>query len=98
MISRLIEAKPEELRLFHRRSSRYSRYKDRRRETENRIRRTQENLSRLTACVRNWSVSWHLHRQAQAAEKYKEFKAEERSSRPSCSAALADPERAGRPA
>ena len=79
MISRLIEAKPEELRLFIEEAAGISRYKDRRRETENRIRRTQENLSRLTDLREELERQLaHLHRQAQAAEKYKEFKAEER--------------------
>ena len=47
MISRLIEAKPEELRTFLEEAAGISKYKERRRETENRIRHTQENLSRL---------------------------------------------------
>ncbi len=48
MISRLIEAKPEDLRHFIEEAAGISKYKERRRETENRIRRTQENLARLT--------------------------------------------------
>lgn len=48
MISRLIEAKPEELRIYIEEAAGISKYKERRRETENRIRRTQENLERLT--------------------------------------------------
>jgi len=79
MISKLIEAKPDELRLFIEEAAGISKYKERRRETENRIRRTHENLSRLTdlrdELERQLS---HLQRQAQAAEKYKEYKAEER--------------------
>ena len=79
MISRLIEAKPEDLRLFIEEAAGISRYKDRRRETENRIRRTHENLSRLTDLREELERQLaHLHRQAQAAEKYKEYKAEER--------------------
>ena len=47
MISRLIEAKPEELRVYIEEAAGISKYKERRRETENRIKRTQENLDRL---------------------------------------------------
>ncbi|MGD8588156.1 MAG: AAA family ATPase, partial [Chromatiales bacterium] len=48
MISRLIEARPEELRVFLEEAAGISKYKERRRETENRIRHTRENLERLT--------------------------------------------------
>ncbi len=48
MISKLIEAKPEDLRNFIEEAAGISKYKERRRETENRIRRTHENLARLT--------------------------------------------------
>jgi chromosome segregation protein len=79
MISKLIESKPEELRVFLEEAAGISKYKERRRDTENRMRRTTENLERLTdlrdELERQLS---HLHRQAQAAEKYKELKAEER--------------------
>ncbi|RHW20347.1 chromosome segregation protein SMC [Pseudomonas jilinensis] len=79
MISKLIEAKPDELRLFIEEAAGISKYKERRRETENRIRRTHENLARLTDLRDELERQLaHLHRQAQAAEKYKEFKAEER--------------------
>src|SRR5207237_7455527 len=47
MISRVIEAKPEELRVFLEEAAGISKYKERRRETENRIQHTQDNLSRL---------------------------------------------------
>jgi chromosome segregation protein len=79
VVSRLIESKPEELRVFIEEAAGISRYKERRRETENRMRRTGENLERLTdlrdELQRNLS---HLDRQARAAEKYAELKAEER--------------------
>ncbi|SFM14147.1 chromosome segregation protein SMC [Halopseudomonas yangmingensis] len=79
MISRLIEAKPDELRLFIEEAAGISKYKERRRETENRIRRTHENLARLTDLREELERQLgHLQRQAQAAEKYKEYKAEER--------------------
>ncbi|MDO6745852.1 chromosome segregation protein SMC [Gilvimarinus sp. 1_MG-2023] len=80
MISRLIEAKPEELRVYIEEAAGISKYKERRRDTENRMRRTQENLERLTdirdELERQLS---RLERQAQAAEKYTEFKKQERS-------------------
>jgi chromosome segregation protein len=47
MISRLIEAKPEELRVYLEEAAGISKYKERRRETETRIRHTRENLDRL---------------------------------------------------
>ncbi|WP_439509824.1 chromosome segregation protein SMC [Marinimicrobium koreense] len=79
MISRLIEAKPEELRVYIEEAAGISKYKERRRDTENRMRRTQENLERLTdirdELERQLS---RLQRQAQAAEKYTEYKKEER--------------------
>jgi chromosome segregation protein len=79
MISRLIEARPEELRHFIEEAAGISKYKERRRETETRIRRTQENLERLTDLREELARQLErLHRQAQAAEKYQEYKAEER--------------------
>ena len=47
MISRLIEAKPEEVRVFLEEAAGISKYKERRRETSNRIKHTKENLDRL---------------------------------------------------
>ncbi|WPO31642.1 chromosome segregation protein SMC [Pseudomonas sp. BO3-4] len=79
MISKLIEAKPEELRNFIEEAAGISKYKERRRETENRIRRTQENLARLTDLREELERQLErLHRQARAAEKYREYKAQER--------------------
>ncbi len=79
MISRLIEAKPEDLRVFIEEAAGISKYKERRRETENRMRRTRENLERLTDLRDEMERQLqHLERQAKSAEKYKEFKAEER--------------------
>ncbi len=79
MISRLIESRPEDLRVFIEEAAGISKYKERRRETENRMRRTVENLDRLTdlreELERNLA---HLQRQAQAAGRYAEFKEEER--------------------
>lgn len=79
MISRLIEARPEDLRNFIEEAAGISKYKERRRETENRIRRTHENLERLTDLREELERQLErLHRQAQSAEKYQEYKAEER--------------------
>lgn len=79
MVSRLIESKPEELRVFIEEAAGISRYKERRRETENRIKRTRDNLERLTdirdELERQLS---HLQRQSVSAEKYGEFKHQER--------------------
>lgn len=79
MISKLIEAKPEELRVYIEEAAGISKYKERRRDTENRMRRTLENLERLTDIREELERQLsRLHRQAQAAEKYTEFKKEER--------------------
>jgi chromosome segregation protein len=79
MISRLIESKPEELRVFIEEAAGISKYKERRKETESRMRRTRENLERLTDLRDELERQLqHLQRQAQAAEKYTEFKAQER--------------------
>jgi chromosome segregation protein len=80
MISRLIESKPEELRIFIEEAAGISKYKERRKETESRMRRTLENLERLTDIRDELERQLqHLHRQAQSAEKYSEFKKEERT-------------------
>ncbi|MCK9502960.1 MAG: chromosome segregation protein SMC [Porticoccaceae bacterium] len=79
MISRLIEAKPDELRVFIEEAAGISKYKERRKDTESRMRRTQENLERLTDIREELGRQLQrLERQAQAAEKYAEFKKEER--------------------
>ena len=87
MISRLIESKPEELRIFIEEAAGISKYKERRRETENRMRRTLENLERLQDIRDELARQiYHLERQAQAAEKYKEFRAREREAKAQVSA------------
>lgn len=79
MISNLIEARPEDLRVFIEEAAGISKYKERRRDTENRMRRTQENLERLTDIRDELGRQLQrLERQAQAAEKYAELKREER--------------------
>ncbi len=79
MISRLIEARPEELRVFLEEAAGISKYKERRRETQNRIKHTRENLDRLNDLREEIDKQiTRLQRQAKAAEKYKEYKKEER--------------------
>lgn len=79
MISRLIEAKPDELRTFIEEAAGISRYRERRRETENRMRHTRENLARLTDIRDELDKQLdHLQRQARAAERYQVLKQEER--------------------
>ena len=79
MITRLIESKPEELRIFIEEAAGISKYKERRKETESRMRRTRENLERLTDIRDELDRQLqHLQRQAQSAEKYSQFKGEER--------------------
>lgn len=79
MISRLVEAKPEELRAFLEEAAGISKYKERRRETEHRIQHTRENLERLTDLRDELEKQLtHLQRQAKDAERYKTLKAEQR--------------------
>ncbi len=80
MISRLIESRPEELRVFIEEAAGISKYKERRKETESRMRRTLENLERLTDLRDELERQLqHLQRQAQAAEKYRALKEQERT-------------------
>ena len=79
-ISRLIEAKPEELRVYIEEAAGISKYKERRKETETRIRHTRENLERLADLREEVDKQLDkLKRQASAAEKYKELKNLERN-------------------
>jgi chromosome segregation protein len=79
MIARLVEAKPDELRVYLEEAAGISRYKDRRRETETRMWQTQDNLNRLHDLLDELSKQKrHLKRQANAAERYKRFKKTER--------------------
>lgn len=79
MVSHVVEAKPEELRVFVEEAAGISKYKERRRETENRMRHTQENLDRLNDIREELNKQLnHLKRQSTAAERYKEYKQEER--------------------
>ena len=79
MISRLIEAKPEEMRVFLEEAAGISKYKERRRETSNRIKHTKENLDRLLDVLDEVEKQIkHLDRQAKTAERYSKYKNEER--------------------
>ncbi|MEM1231870.1 MAG: chromosome segregation protein SMC, partial [Pseudomonadota bacterium] len=78
MISQLVEAKPEELRVYLEEAAGISKYKERRRETENRIKHTRENLARVTDIREELAKQLdRLERQAKAAERYTVLKAEE---------------------
>ncbi|WP_104204621.1 chromosome segregation protein SMC [Billgrantia saliphila] len=78
MISRLIEARPEELRATLEEAAGISKYKERRRETENRMRRTRENLERLEDIRDELDKQLErLKRQAEAARRYQTLKQEE---------------------
>ena len=79
MISRLVEAKPEELRAFLEEAAGISKYKERRRETEHRIQHTRENLERLKDLREEIEKQLaHLQKQAKDAERYKNLKADQR--------------------
>ena len=79
MISRLIESKPQDLRVFIEEAAGISKYKERRRETENRIRHTQDNLERLNDVRDELGKQLEkLQRQAAAATRYKALRAQAR--------------------
>ncbi|MGH2568561.1 MAG: chromosome segregation SMC family protein, partial [Bacteroidota bacterium] len=79
MISRIIEAKPEDMRMFVEEAAGISKYKERRRETSTRIKHTRENLDRLKDLLEEVEKQIkHLDRQAKTAERYGRLKNEER--------------------
>jgi chromosome segregation protein len=79
MISRIIEARPDDLRSFLEEAAGISRYKERRRETENRIGHTRENLERLNDLREEVDKQIrHLQRQAATARRYQTLKEEQR--------------------
>lgn len=70
-ISRIIESKPEELRLFLEEAAGVSKYKERRRETENRLSDTRENLTRVEDILRELNTNLEkLEKQAEVAARY----------------------------
>ncbi len=82
MISRVIEAGPDQLRAFLEEAAGISRYKERRRETENRIRHTRDNLDRVNDLREEIEKQLdRLQRQARNAERFKALKQEERGFR-----------------
>jgi len=77
MISQIIEARPEDLRVYLEEAAGISKYKERRKETETRIRHTRENLERLTDLREEVDKQIdHLKRQARAAEQYQALQAD----------------------
>ncbi|HEX2667271.1 MAG TPA: chromosome segregation protein SMC [Gammaproteobacteria bacterium] len=81
-ISRLVESKPDELRVFLEEAAGISKYKERRRETENRIQHTKENVERLNDLRDEVEKQIErLQRQARAAERYKELSEEKRKTK-----------------
>ena len=79
MVSKIVSAKPDEMRVFIEEAAGISKYKERRKETEQRIKKTKENLARVK------DIRDEIHRlinrlqnQAKAAEKYKKLQTEER--------------------
>ena len=75
-ISRIIESRPEELRLFLEEAAGVSKYKERRRETEHRLKDTRENLVRVDDILRELNANLDkLEKQAEVAERYKALQA-----------------------
>ena len=76
-ISRIIESRPEELRLFLEEAAGVSKYKERRRETEHRLKDTRENLNRVDDILRELNANLEkLEKQAEIAQKYNTLQAE----------------------
>jgi len=76
MISRIIEARPEELRIFLEEAAGVSKYRERRRETENRLQDTRDNLTRVEDILRELDAQIEkLEGQATVAQRYRELKA-----------------------
>jgi chromosome segregation protein len=73
-ISRIIESRPEELRLFLEEAAGVSKYKERRRETENRLKDTRENLTRVDDILRELNSNLEkLEKQAEVASRYRKL-------------------------
>jgi chromosome segregation protein len=76
-IAKIIESKPEELRLFLEEAAGVSKYKERRRETENRLSDTRENLTRVDDIMRELNTNLEkLEKQAEVAQKYNQLQAD----------------------
>ena len=77
MISRIIEARPEELRIFLEEAAGVSKYRERRRETENRLNDTRDNLTRVEDILRELDTQTEkLQAQAEVARRYQQLKAD----------------------
>jgi chromosome segregation protein len=77
VISDIVESRPEQLRIHLEEAAGVSRYKERRKETESRIKATRENLDRVKDVREEVEKQLdHLNRQARAAERWKKFKEE----------------------
>jgi chromosome segregation protein len=77
MISRVIESKPEELRIFLEEAAGVSKYRERRRETEMRLRDTRENLLRVEDIRQELARQIeHLQAQAEVARRYQSLQSE----------------------
>ncbi|HAJ11059.1 MAG: chromosome segregation protein SMC [Hydrogenophaga sp.] len=75
-ISRIIESRPEELRLFLEEAAGVSKYKERRRETANRLADTRENLTRVEDILRELNANLEkLEKQAEVAARYHDLNA-----------------------
>ena len=79
MVSKIVSAKPEEMRVFIEEAAGISKYKERRKETKQRIKKTRQNLSRVKD-IRDeiQRLINRLQNQAKAAEKYKKLQVEEK--------------------
>ncbi|MDO9219309.1 MAG: AAA family ATPase, partial [Lacisediminimonas sp.] len=78
MISRIIEARPEELRIFLEEAAGVSKYKERRRETENRLHDTRENLQRVDDILRELNANLEkLQGQAAVAQRFHTLQADQ---------------------
>jgi chromosome segregation protein len=78
MISRIIESRPEELRVFLEEAAGVSKYKERRRETENRLNDTRENLLRVEDILRELNANLEkLEAQAVVANKFHSLQADQ---------------------
>ncbi|WHZ11718.1 MAG: Chromosome partition protein smc [Burkholderiaceae bacterium] len=76
-ISRIIESKPEELRLFLEEAAGVSKYKERRRETENRLTDARENLTRVEDILRELNANLDkLEKQAEVAQHYHQLQSQ----------------------
>ncbi|HTT12721.1 MAG TPA: chromosome segregation protein SMC [Burkholderiaceae bacterium] len=76
MITRIIEARPEELRVFLEEAAGVSKYKERRRETENRLADTRDNLTRVEDILRELETQVErLTQQAEVARRFRDLEA-----------------------